>query len=829
MKDLVQELIKDPDFREGFAHTHFEQACNPHYEEYPPGLDFMTQKIFQDTGILHLYRHQAEAISQTLSGHHTAISTGTASGKSLCYLIPVLNSLISDISSCSLMLFPTKALCHDQKIQLSSYLSKMESHAGIKVSSGVYDGDTVRDERKRIRDNARVILSNPDMFNIGILPNHTEWSRVFTHLKYVVIDEVHIYRGIFGSHFTNLIRRLKRICRFYGSNPQFILCSATISNIHEFSEKLIEESVQIIDEDQSQKAGKHFLIYNPPFVNKELGIRRSYIQESIRLLRFLRETGQQILLFARSRRVVEMIFTFLEKREDNTDDIKTYRSGYLASTRRETESNMKSGNIRTIIATNALELGIDIGGIDIVILCGYPGTIAGTRQQSGRAGRRIKSALTIMVTTSDPLEQYLASHPDYLFEKSPEQALIEPNNPYILLNHLGSAVFELPFKTDEKFGDLTHSQLTFWLNLLQKMNKIKLSQNNYYWISEKYPAEDISLRVADPTQFVLLHDGQIIGKIDKQSALWMAHPGAVYLQEGSIYMVESLDMEKGIVTLIETDPGYFTEHMSKTEVEVAEVSKDEPFRQILKYFGKLRVTTLVTGFRKIHWNTHEILDYGTLELPPTHLMTTGYWFNLSTEIVQQLKEDALWFDDKNVYGKNWEAIRQKVLSRDKFTCQSCGIVNPSRLEIHHKTPIRQYRNLQQANEQDNLVTLCPSCHKEAEAMVKIQSGLSGLSYLLHNLAPLYLMCEKNDLGVHKEANAIFADQKPCILFYDTVPGGIGLSEKLFFHHQALLEESLKTIDSCPCSDGCPSCTGAVAENGWGSKSIVRVILEGLLK
>ncbi len=829
INELVKELQRNPDFREGFVVNNYSPAQESVTNNYPSALDPLTTKVFQTSGVNALYQHQNLAISHMLKGSNVAISTGTSSGKSLCYLIPILDSLIKTKTACSLLLYPTKALCHDQKNQLSTYLETLYNKGNLSVDCGVYDGDTVRDERKRIRDTAQIVLSNPDMFNIGIMPNHTEWRRFFTNLKYVVIDEIHVYRGIFGSHFTNLIRRLKRICKLYGSHPQFILCSATLSNITEFSYKLIEEPIEIVEEDFSQKGEKHFLIYNPPFLNKELGIRRSYLQESIRILRFLRESDFQILFFARSRRNVEMIFSYLEKKDEPVDDIRTYRSGYLASTRRDTEIAMKKGNIQTVIATNALELGIDIGGIDIVILCGYPGTIAGTRQQSGRAGRRNKPSLTILITTSDPLEQYLAFNPDYLFKRAPEQALIEPDNPYIILSHLSSAIFELPFRIDEKYGSLSNQQLNFWLNLLQRMNKSKLSNNRYFWISEKYPAEEISLRMADPSQFALMHNNRIIGKLDKQSAFWMAHPGAVYLQEGSIYVVEDLDLEKSQILLREEDPGYYTEHMTKTEVEILETLKIEPTDNSIKYYGKLKVTTLITGFRKIHWTTKEILDYGKVNLPPSILLTTGYWFGLNPEIVESLKEDNQWFDEANYYGKNWDNVRASVLLRDENKCQACGKTEPQRLEIHHKTPFKMYRNKGQANELNNLVTLCPSCHKEAEAMVKVQSGLSGLSFILHNLAPLFLMCERSDVGVHQEAVANYADQLPAILFYDSVPGGIGLSEKLFYFHKDLLEETVKVIRQCECLDGCPSCTGPVAENGWGAKSIVDLILKGLLK
>lgn len=825
---LIQDFKHSDEFREGISDCHFSQSQAAEFVGFPEGLHPLCEEVFQRKGISKLYLHQADTITEILKGKHTVISTGTASGKSLCYTVPIINNCFESKQACTLMLFPTKALCHDQKNQLQEYIKVVKELVDFHGEFGVYDGDTVRDERKRIRDKAQIVLSNPDMFHIGILPNHTEWSRFFTHLKYVVIDEVHVYRGIFGSHFANLIRRMKRICQFYGSNPQFIMCSATVSNTSFFTQRLIEEEISFIDKDYSHKGDKYFIIYNPPFINKELGIRRSYIQESIRILRFLRDYDLQILLFARSRRVVEMIYAQLDRKEDMSEDIKTYRSGYLASTRRSTENEMKNGNIRTIIATNALELGIDIGGVDIVMMCGYPGTISGTRQQSGRAGRRNRSALSILVTSSEPLEQYIAHHTNYLFEQSSEQALIEPNNPYILLSHLSSAIYELPFKNNESFGDLKSEQITFYLNLLQKMNKAKLSQDRYYWISEKYPAEELSLRLADPSQLVLLLEGQIIGKIDKDSALWMVHPGAVYLQEGGIYIVAHADFSKGTIQLIEEDPGYYTEHMSKTDVELIEIEKELSQGDYILYFGKIQVIKTVTGYRKIHWNTHEILGYEALDLPSSKLITKAYWFSIPSKIVSQLKEDFSWYEEPNNYGKEWEEIRQRVLKRDQYQCQGCEKTDHQRLEIHHKVPFKRFKDKYQANDLSNLITLCPSCHREAEAMIKIQSALGGAEYIMHHLAPLLLMCDRNDLGTHREACAVYAHQSPCLLIYDSVPGGIGLSEKLYELHYHLLRESLKEINACACTDGCPSCTGAVSEHGWGAKKIVKFVMEQLI-
>lgn len=826
IEELIKQLTTKSDFEEGFVSHTIEQAKRPQFCPYPEELATETITIFRKRGINTLFTHQYEAVQYLLQGKHVAISTGTASGKSLCYQIAMVNQLLQKKASCSLLLFPTKALGHDQKNQLQRFLTTLYEETKLSVHCGVFDGDTKTDERRRLKAYGQIIFTNPDMLHVGILPHHTEWARFFRNLQYIVIDETHIYRGVFGSHFANLIRRIKRICHFYGSFPQFILCSATLSNVEEFTERLIEEPVQIVKQDESVQGEKHFLIYNPPFVNRELGIRRGYIQETIRLLRILLQSPYQVLLFARSRRNVEMIYAYLERREVNLEGIRTYRSGYLSETRRDTENEMRQGNLQAVLATNALELGIDIGSIDVVVLCGYPGTIAATRQQAGRAGRRNQASLTILITSADPLEQYMASHPEYLLGKNPEQALIEPDNPYIVLPHLSSAAFELPFRTEETFGNLPSEQLNFWLSVLQRQNKIKLSQDQYYWIANKYPAEETNLRITNNSQYVLLNKGKIIGRLDADSAMWLTHPGAVYLHEGIIYLVTDLDLEKHQVLLEENDPGYYTEHMSKTDIELIAVHKQEENEIGTIYYGQLKVTKILTAYKKVHWQTREILDYGQLSLPPSTLITTGYWFGIDAKIIEKVKDAGFWNNERNKYGSEWRELILTVKERDHYTCQSCGVTEGVQtLEIHHKIPFKQFTEKKIANKLDNLVTLCPRCHRQAETMVYVQSSLSGLSYLLHNLAPLYLMCERSDIGIHTEAAAPYADQQPTVLFYDSVQGGIGLSEKLYYLHESLLNEAKQTIDLCPCQDGCPSCTGAISENGSGAKENVMLLLQ----
>jgi DEAD/DEAH box helicase domain-containing protein len=794
------------------------------------------------SGINSLYSHQASAYEKASLGSSLVVVTGTASGKSLCYNLPVLDAVLKEEHARALYLFPTKALAQDQRQGIAALHPEPE-----KAPFGVYDGDTPSASRPGLRGKARILLSNPDMLHAGILAHHTIWAEFFSNLKFVVIDEMHIYRGVFGSHVANVIRRLKRIASFYGSEPQFILTSATIANPVQLAVWLVETPVELIDDDGSARGAKHFLIYNPPLIDPDLGLRRSLVQESVRLAEDLVESGVQTIIFGRTRRTVELILSYLRDKtsrsapagvaasEDKT--VRGYRSGYLPRQRREIESGLKEGAVRAVVATTALELGVDIGKMGASLLSGYPGTIAAAWQQAGRAGRGQDSSLSIMITSANPLDQYLARYPDYFFGRSPEQALINPDNLLILLGHLRCAAFELPFSEGEAFGSVDAALLLEFLEYLKTEGILYQSDKKYFWMADHYPAEKVSLRSASPDPVLLQVEQEealvTIGQVDVPSASWMVHPGAVYMHEAASYLVENLDLENRRALLTQASLDYYTDPRNETTVKLIEKFSEEALPSGLKAHGELNITTLVTGYKKVKLYSHETLGYGEVSLPPSELLTTGYWLALSENAVERLREQGLWRNEPNDYGPNWQVQRTLTRSRDGFCCQVCGAPEVGREhDVHHKSPFRMFRQEEHrlpvyeiANQLANLVTLCPACHTKVELNVRVRSGLAALAFALGNLAPLFLMCDSRDLGVHHDPQAQLADGQPAVIIYDMVPAGLGFSEKLFEIHAQLVAQALEMIETCPCSDGCPSCTGPGGENGLGGKAEALAILK----
>lgn len=806
---------------------------------FPDDLPAPVRQTLIAAGIHTLYSHQLEAWTHARAGENVILSTGTASGKTLSYNLPVFASLIHAPNARALYLFPTKALAQDQFSNLQSLVTNLPS-----LTPAIYDGDTPQSARSAIRKNARIVLSNPDMLHTGILPHHTNWLDFISSLRFVVIDETHTYRGVFGSHVANVIRRLKRVAAFYGAKPQFILASATIGNPRELAERIIEEPVHLIDNDGSARGPRHFIIYNPPITDPSLGLRKSSLLEGVRLSQDLLNQNVQSVVFARSRRSVEIILRYLQENQSLTTDyelpitdipspIRGYRSGYLPTQRREIEKGLREGTVKTVVATNALELGIDIGGLGAAILVGYPGTVASARQQAGRAGRGLESAAAVMVASASPLDQFLAHHPEYFFERSPEQALVNPDHLLILLEHLRCAMFELPFQKGEGFGSLSGEIVDEYLQFLLSNSEAHLSNEKYYWMADQYPAANISLRSASPQGVVLQTTSDdrplTIGTVDGESALWMVHPGAIYLHEAQSFFVKDLNLEEHIAYLTPILSDYYTEPLRGTEVTILSESADETVRGAEKKWGELQVTTQVTGFRKRRWYTHENLGEEPLDLPPTDLMTTGYWVSLSEETVSRLREMGAWTNDPNNYGPGWSQLRDRVRARDKYTCQVCGAVETDRQhDVHHKVPFRAFTSFVEANRLDNLTTLCPSCHHKVEQNVRMRSGLSGLAYVLGNLAPLFLMCDAGDLGSHVEPVENKNFGQPTIVLYDAIPAGIGFSEKLFEMHEELMARALELVSECPCTDGCPSCVGPGGENGYGGKQEALAILRELV-
>jgi len=814
------------------------------FEPLPADLHLILISALDAMGIQALYSHQSEAWEHIKKGAHVVIVTGTASGKTLSYNLPVLDHLLRDPEARALYVYPTKALAHDQ---LSTTRTLVEKGDRVLPPSAiqVYDGDTPSSARPSIRSKSRLVITNPDMLHAGILPHHTAWAQFFQHLKFIVIDEMHVYRGVFGSHVANVVRRLKRIARFYGSSPQFVLTSATIANPSGLATQLIENKVQTIEQDGSAHGPKSFLIYNPPIVDRDLGLRRSAMQESVRLAEDLLAYKVQTIIFGRSRRTVELILTYLRQRstspipssfdsqsQEAETLIRGYRSGYLPAQRRSIEQGLRQGSVRTVVATNALELGIDIGGLDAALLVGYPGTIAASWQQAGRAGRGAETSLAVLIATADPLDQFLASHPDYFFERSPEQALINPDNLLILLNHLRCAAFELPFRDGESFGKVDPNQVKELLEFLTNEGVLHLSGEKYFWMADSYPAQEVSLRSASTNNVILqVNDGELpvtIGQIDQASAYWMTHPEAIYLHEGRTYLVDDLDLDGNIAWLRRVESDYYTEPRRETTVQLLEKIDESATNRYVKTYGEISVTTQVIGYRKIRWYTHENLGIGDLDLPKTELQTTGYWLSLTEDTVEHLREEGLWSNDPNNYGPNWRKQRDLARERDEYRCQVCGTSEQGRSHaVHHKIPFRTFASYEQANRLENLVTLCPTCHRRVETAVRVRSGLAGLAYALGHLAPLFLMCDVGDLGIHSDPQSGLSEGMPTVVIYDLIPAGIGFSQRLFTLHAELIQQARELVASCECIDGCPSCVGPGGENGTGGKRETLAILKAL--
>jgi DEAD/DEAH box helicase domain-containing protein len=839
------------------------------YVPIPSDLHPEITQVLVSSGIQSLYSHQAEAWEIVRSGKNPVIVTGTASGKTLCYNLPVLDRLLNDPEARALYLFPTKALSQDQLDNLKELRSISARLAANELGGifadhtepansanllsdlpfSVYDGDTPAHARPGIRTNARLVITNPDMLHTGILPHHTRWVEFLSNLQFVVIDEVHAYRGVFGSHVANVIRRLKRVARFYGAAPQFILTSATIANPEELAERLIEEPVVLVDGDGSARGTRHFVLYNPPLVDRELGIRRSALLESVRLAQDLLQYDVQTIIFGRARRTVELILTYLRQSDlpqsssglkttghnhhRLPDSVRGYRSGYLPGMRREIERGLRQGEVRAVVATNALELGIDIGGMGASVLAGYPGTIAATWQQAGRAGRGSEASLAVLVTTASPLDQFLAKHPEYFFDRSPEHALINPDNLLILLAHLRCASFEIPFWSGESFGNVPAEQLSEFLEFLREEGQVHRSGDKYFWMSDRYPAESLSLRSASSQRVLIQVPDEetwiTIGEVDTESAPWMVHPEAIYMHEAQTYLVESLDLDLHQARMRPAEVDYYTEPRSETTVQLLEIFDESPVPGAIKRQGEINVTTQTVGFRKVRWFTHEQMGLGDLSLPPTDLQTTGYWIALSEETVAALRDQGLWTNDPNRYGQNWEGIKAQARARDGYRCQVCGIPEEGRAhDVHHKIPFRTFASYEQANQLHNLITLCPGCHRRVEAAVRMRSGLSGVGYALGNLAPFFLMCDTRDLGVHSDPSSPLAEGGPAVVIFDRVPAGIGFSQRLYEFHAELIQQAYELVSNCECIDGCPSCVGPAGENGVGGKKEALALLAKLV-
>jgi len=823
------------DFQKNVAAVHTILPKKAAFADFPENFHPELIDFFRSQGVQSLYSHQLQSLEELRQQHNVVITTGTSSGKSLIYQASILQQWLTDDASTALLLYPTKALANDQLVpfhEVIDFLGKKGMNPKLKAA--IYDGDTSQPDRIAIRNSTSILLTNPDMLHLSMLPHHTMWKQFFSHLRFIVIDEVHIYKGVFGSHFANVMRRLKRIIQFYGGNPLFICTSATIHDPQEFVEKLLECPFSAIKEDGSAHGEKKVYFYNPPIVDEQLAIRRGILEEGLKIATLSIRNDLQTLVFVRARRSVEIL---LRKAKEilPSGSIVGYRSGYLAAERRKIEQGLKNGKIACVAATNALELGIDIGGMDRVILLGYPGTIASFIQQIGRAGRKTKASSAVFVASMDPLDQYLLQNPSFIRENSPEQPLIDPQNLLILFNQLRCAAYELPFRKNDRFGNISTEILNNYLDILCAKGDLVERDNKYYWIGDTYPAADISIRSISTAPFDLLVQEQDavrkIGEVDGESVLWMTHPGAIYLQEGESYLVQDLALDEHKVILEKGDFPYYTNPKKQQEIAIQDILESQSQENASFTYGNVTVTSQVVGYDKLDWSSNEIIETVGLDLPSSELSTQAFWMVISEKTVEILRKNALWYSDPNDYGEHWEAIRLQILERDQQRCSLCGKQGNTSLQlhVHHKKPFRTFADPATANDPANLITLCEQCHQRVEQTVRIHSGLSGLGYLFSHLAPLYLMCDLHDLGLFVEPRWKPAGYAPVIMLYDAFPGGIGLSDALYRKYTKILEDAQSIIQHCGCTWGCPACVGPVNQEFLNPKEATLALLREILK
>ncbi len=731
------------------------------FAPFPSTLPAAVRGALEARGLTSLYTHQAQAYEATRDGKHVVVATPTASGKSLCYLLPVLERLAVDREARALFLFPTKALSRDQEESLRQFMKE----ANLDHGAVTFDGDTPADARRSARERSGVIITNPDMLHTGILPHHAGWARFFAGLRYVVVDELHAYRGVFGSHLANVLRRLERVAKFHGASPTFLCASATIGNPQEHASKMIGREVQLVSESGAPRGERQVLVYNPPVLNPELGIRQSSIKASARLTADLVKAKVPTLLFGQSRNGVEVMLKYLrdslvEARID-PDVVHAYRGGYLPQQRRDIERRLREGDVTCVVATSALELGIDVGSLDAVVCAGWPGSVAALWQRFGRAGRRQGTSLSLLVTTSAPVDQYVASTAKSLLSAPIEQARIDPDNVEVLVQHLKCAAFELPFEGEEGFRDVPAQQVHDALGYLTEHRVVHqvttpAGKATWHWSADAYPANDVSLRSIGWDNFVIvdLSTDRTIAEMDWRSTHTMLHEQAIYQHEGRQFQVERLDFENHKAFVRPVEPDYYTDAMTFTKVTVmSRASEDRQSTHELG-FGDVSVVERVVGYKKIKFHTHENVGYGDVRLPEMQMHTTAAWLTVPEAIVQSL-----------------HAPRPDVI--------------------------------------DALRGLLSAMHTVAAVGLMVDPRDLG-------------QCVGGREGDGR-GSTLF---DPTLYLYDHLPGGVGLASRLFDERESLLRRTRELLDGCSCGEGCPSCVGPVA-SGRGRKSLAQAVLTAL--
>jgi DEAD/DEAH box helicase domain-containing protein len=730
------------------------------YAPYPVYLAPGLTRALRARGVERLYSHQARALDAASMRKHVVISTPTASGKSLCFHLPVLQATLDDPDARAIYLYPTKALARDQEAGLRELMAA----AGVPASAVVYDGDTPGDARRAARERAGIILTNPDMLHTGILPHHASWARTMQHLRYVVVDELHTYKGVFGSHVANVLRRLLRVARFHGSTPRVLAATATIGNPRDHAARMIgarPEDVELVDRSGAPRGDRRFFLFNPPVVNSELGIRASYVKQAVMLATDLVRARVPTIVFGQSRNSVEVMLRYLRDavatRSERTDhgagiapdQIMAYRGGYLPEQRRDIERRLRSGEILCVVATNALELGIDIGELDAVVCAAYPGSIAATWQRLGRAGRRGAQSIGVLVASSAPLDQYLAREPSYLLGAPVEEARVDPDNVEILLQHLKCAAFELPFKRGEAFGLLGPEETGDALGFLERHRVLHESGGTFHWAADAYPANEVSLRSIgwDNVVIIDVERDRSIGELDWRASHTMLHEQAIYQHDGECWQVEKLDYENHKAFVRKVEPDYWTDAMTYVDVSVLE---EEAAGHVVQSdwrsgWGEVALVEKVVGYKKIKFYTHENAGYGDVRLPEMQMHTTAFWVTVPEG----------------------------------------------------------------------------SCERVPAGRAAAIDGLRGVGLALETVATLALMCDPRDIGTtlgdaapegeqdvpRKTHRGITPGFDPTLFLYEHVPGGTGLAERIWEQRGDLLARALRLIERCPCDAGCPACVG----------------------
>jgi DEAD/DEAH box helicase domain-containing protein len=742
VEQFLQRLNNADFFRDQITHVEALPERPAVFGDLADGMHPHVQAALAEQGIERLYSHQVAAIEHVRAGRNVVIVTGTASGKTLCYNIPTVEALLADETATALCIYPTKALAQDQLRGIGKFESE---ERGVQFLAGTYDGDTPQNLRRKLRNGGNVVLTNPDMLHQGILPQHARWNRFFTHLKYVVVDEVHAYRGVFGSHLANVMRRLKRICEHYRSSPQFICCSATIGNPQEHAEHIVGQPMELVNNDGAPHGPKQFVLWNPPPLETAArgkpddwrvgGDRRSPLWEAVHLMTALVKEGVQTIAFVRTRLAAELIFKNCREllrpvSRRLAESIHAYRGGYLPEERREIERKLVSKDILGVASTNALELGIDIGSLDACIVTGYPGTVASLWQQAGRAGRGLDEALVFLVAQNSPIDQFLMMHSEYLFAQNPEQAVVDPDNPHIAVGHIRCAAHELPLADADvaSFGQFAEPVL----ELLEEDEAVKHIDGAWYWASQAYPAAEVNLRnIAGPVYTIqdISQGERVIGTIDEISAFAQLHDHAVYLHAAETYFVNKLDIEQKIAHVERRELDYYTQSVQTSQIRVDETESETEWQGGVVGYGDVTVTTSIPMFKKIRFHSRDSLGFEQLELPPQSLETVALWFDPPEAALDRLREQGM------VMGE----------------------------------------------------------------------ALTGIANCWVEVAPLFVMCDTQDIGAVVDSSCLGHD---ALFVYDRYPGGMGYARRSLDRIGEIMGTIRDVIEQCSCDDGCPSCVGS---------------------